>query len=325
MQKFLSLVITAAVLYMIFQMKTDNKSGSQDTEKAQQQSTTASTTENQNLTGNFLEKTVSNVLINVLKTEEGKLFFENILQPVNKPIAGIEGFKVNNADLIKSMFKINDFGEGTIGPASCGHVVTVSYQILDLSNNMVDQQTKTFTLGSQPVIAGLDNVIVGMMVGQTRHAIIPAKYAYQADRYKNLGIDQDATYKINVALKEILPHNFAKIGEVKIFDDEIAYRVPLICGDRAIFNAKITKLANGKVIYDTVAKSQKIQMRIGDINYPMIFSHALYGKIPIGTRTVIAKGRNYKALGAGVSVLFPKEQLPTDEYFMLELSDFETE
>ena len=60
------------------------------------------------------------------------------------------------------------------------------------------------------------------------------------------------------------------------------------------------------------------------MNYPMIFSHALYGKIPTGTRTIIANGSNYKALGMGNSIIFPKEQLPANEYFMLELSDFES-
>ena len=32
-------------------------------------------------------------------------------------------------------------------------------------------------------------------------------------------------------------------------------------------------------------------MKIGNLNYPMIFSHALHNKIPVGTRTVIAKGK----------------------------------
>jgi hypothetical protein len=331
MQKFLSLIITAAILYLIIQMKLDDKPKIPEEQKvvapianSKQDSATAPQ-ENQPLTGNFIEKALSSVLINVLKTEEGKMFFENILQPMNKPIAGAnDSFKINNTDLIKSMLKINSFGEGTVGPASCGHIVTVHYQILTMNNNVVEEQTKTYALGSRAVIPGLDNVIVGMMVGQTRQALIPAKYAYYEGKYRKPGINPEDSYKVNVALQSILPNNFVKNNKVKIFDDEVSYQMPLTCGDRVIFNARITKLANGKVLYDS-STLEKIKMKIGDMNYPLIFSHALYSKIPVGTRTVIAEGKSFQALAARISKIFPKDQLPESEYFMLELTDIKAE
>ena len=82
------------------------------------------------LTGNFLERTLQSVLINVLKTEDGRIFFENILKPINKPLnQHKQSLKVNNTDFINSMFQVKTFGEGEVGPASCGHVVTINYQI----------------------------------------------------------------------------------------------------------------------------------------------------------------------------------------------------
>jgi hypothetical protein len=36
-------------------------------------------------------------------------------------------------------------------------------------------------------------------------------------------------------------------------------------------------------------------MQIGNLSYPLIFSYALHNKIPIGSRTVIAKGKLFKS------------------------------
>ena len=152
------------------------------------------------------------------------------------------------------MFKINSFWQGTVGPASWGHIVKVHYQILVLNNSTIDEQIKTFTLGSRVIIPGLDSIIVGMKVGETRQAIVPPKYAYlnAKDGILNSGINPESYYKVNVTLQEIIPHSFAKEDEVKIFD------------------AKITKLSSGDIVYNSVAGGAKISMNIGDLRYPMI-------------------------------------------------------
>lgn len=329
MQKLITLIITAAIIYFIIQLKMNDKLTVQNNgaiATSEQQVTSSKNGETPALTGNFLEKTLSEVLINVLKTEEGRLFFENILQPINKPLAGGQhSFKFNNTDLIKSMYRINSFGEGSVGPAVCGHIVTIDYQILQLGGSLVEAKNKTYSLGTRPIIPGLDTIIFGMMVGQTRQAIIPAKFAFYDDKYRKNGLDPDASYKINVTLKELLPQNFIKDDEVKIFDDEIIYKMPLTCGDKVTFDAKITKLANGKILYNSEDTGSKLNMRIGDINYPVIFSYSLHNKIPTGTRTAIAKGKAFQSFSNKTSKIFPKEQLPSEEYFMLELSNFQVD
>lgn len=331
MHKTLSLIIAAAILYMVVQLQKEKEA---EKPAPIEVASDAPLSEVKpkileiSPEGNFLEKTLSKVLINALKTEDGRLFFENILQASSKPLlAGSDqSYKINNVNFIHSMFKVNNFGQGTIGPASCGHVAKVHYQILNLNNSVIEDQTKTFTLGARTIIPGLDSIIVGMKVGETRQAVLPPKYAYLnvKDKVVSLGIDPESYYKVNVTLQELLPSNFAKDDEVKIFDDEIIYKTPLLCGDKTVFDAKITRLSSGNTIYNSAASGAKIRMNIGDLRYPMIFSHALYGKIPGGTRTVIAKGKTFASLANKISVVFPKEQLPIDEYFMLELSNFES-
>lgn len=320
MQKALTFIIAAAIIYSIVQMKMqsppeENAPKAQTTEAESNNNTGTPEQANIPLTGNFLEKTVSKVLINALKTEEGRLFFENLLQPTNKPIADGKYTIEVNRDLIQPMFKINTFGNGTVGPATCGHVVTLHYQLLDINNNLLSENTKTFTLGSRAIMPGIDSVVVGMMVGQTRQAIFPTKYTSSNEENK--------PYRVNIVLNSILPNNFVNSNEVKIFDDEIAYRMPLLCGDKVGIDAKITKLSNGQVLYDSVQKGEKLDIKIGDINYPLIVSYALHGKVPVGTRTVIAKGKLFKALGSNINKMLNQSKVPVDEYLMLELTNFQ--
>jgi len=318
MQKLLTLIITGAIIYMIFQQNMKSLSPPEhlrpDAKKEQEKEGPAKAT---NMTGTFFERTLSSVLTNVLKTEEGRMFLESMFQPMNKPLAGSSsGFQMNNDSFVNSIFKIKTFDKGKKGPASCGHVVTVQYKILTTANLVIEEGTKTFSLGSGKIAPGVDAVIVGMKTGQTRHATINSKYIPETSANKI------SAFKVNVLLKEIIPDNF--IGEdVKIFDDQIAYKIPLVCGNKAVYHAKITKLSDGKVIYNSQDSAKKINMVIGNMNYPMIFSHALHNKIAVGTRTVIAKGKKFKSYSTNSSIIFPEKQLPENEYFMLELFDFD--
>lgn len=317
MQKLLTLIITAAILYMIFQHSIGRitvpehlKDTPVQTQQKQEESKEAP------VTGTFIEKTLSSVMINVLKSDEGRMFMESILQPMNKTVAGSgSGFKMNNDNFIQSIFNINSFGTGELGPASCGHIVTIHYKIFNNQNTVIEDKVATFPLGSEKVAPGLDAVIVGMKTGETRNATISNKYFQETLK------DRPSSFKVSVLLKEIVPQNFID-DSVKIFDDQIAYRIPLMCGNKVIYDAKITKLSNNEVIYSSEKAGEKIDMRIGNLNYPMIFSHALHNKIPVGTRTVIAKGKFFKSFAANNSTIFPNKILPEDEYFMVEFYNF---
>ncbi len=319
MQKLLTLIITGAIIYMIFQQNMKSLSPPEHLRPSPQTEQEAKEpTKEAAMSGTFFERTLSSVLTNVLKTDEGRMFLESMFQPMNKPLAGNgSGFAMNNDSFVNSIFKIKTFDKGEKGPASCGHVVTVNYKILTLANLVMEEGTKTFSLGSGKIAPGVDAVITGMKTGQTRHATITNKYIPETAG------DKISAFKVNVLLQKIIPDNF--IGDdVKIFDDQIAYKIPLVCGNKAIYHAKITQLKDGKVIYNSEDSGKKLQMIIGNMNYPMIFSHALHNKIPVGSRTVIAKGRKFKSYTTKNSIIFPDTQLPDNEYFMLELFDFDS-
>lgn len=327
MQKLLTLIITAAIIYMLFLYNTKNmqwpsySSGNQSETKSEQHKTKQDT--NQNIakpqpSGSFLEKTLSKVLINILSTDQGRTFFENILQPMESKISGegAGGYKINNTQILDAIFQIKTEGEGKKGPASCGHIVKVKYSLMTMDDKVIDSKIDTITLGNRKVTLGLSAVIVGMKTGQTRHAVIPVKYLND-----DLIIKTKNAVKASIYLEDIIPHNFAG-DDVKIFDDEIAYFEPLICGNYVHYDAKVTKLSSGEVVYDSKKNDKQIAMQIGDLRYPVIASHALHNKIPVGTRTVIAKGKLFQSFIDTNSVFFPEKPLSPNEYFMLEIYNF---
>lgn len=318
MQKLITLIVAGLIIYVVMNEKfADLYRDRPLTPKQEVTQNPSEKTEDVQMEGNFLEKSLSKMLVNILKTDEGKAFFENLIQPANKPLgASGSGFKMDNSQMVNSIFKIKTGGVRKEGPASCGHIVTAHYQITTLSNALVEEVTKTFNLGGSDVMTGLSDIIVGMHEGETREGLVMPQYAIGA---KN----PQAAYKVKVALQSIMPKLIIDPEKVKVFDDEIAYQRPYLCGERAIFDVKISK-CSGEVVYDSQKLGRKVNMVLGDLAYPMIFSHGLFAKVPVGTRTVIAQGKYFRSLAiASMNKIFQKEQLPVDEYFLIEFKNFE--
>jgi len=315
MQKLLTFIIAAAIIYTLMNAKLDQFQKEKQATPAVEVAVAAGPDPEPE--GNFLEKSLSKLLINILKTNEGRTFFENLIQPANRPLsAGGEAFKLDNSKLVEGIFKITTYGEGAVGPASCGHIVSVRYQLTTLTNTLIEEGEKTFSLGSDEAMVGMSDIIVGMYEGQSREGFIPQKYAHPA---KN----PNTAYKLKATLLSITPKLYASPLDIKIFDDEIAYSTPCLCGDRATFDVNIKRI-NGDVIYDSAKSGQKISMIIGDLAYPMIFSYALFNKVPVGTRTVLAQGKYLRSLATGdISRIFQKEQPAKDEFFIIEFKNFE--
>ena len=325
MQKFLTLTIAVAIIYQIMHIKIDDYITTKPIiEKSQTQTPAVVETPPQaELDGGFLEKSLSKVLINILKTPEGRTFFENMIQPIEKPMVGEDtGFSLDGTKLTENIFKIKTSGTKGLGPASCGHVVSVQYMITKMDGIIVDRGNQSFQLGASKVIPALEDIIVGMYVGQTREGVAPAKYAYDNPKFRGPNKEPGLNYKVTVTLENIMPSIFMPPAAIKIFDDKMAYQLPYLCSERAVFDVKISKI-DGTTIYDTEKLQQPVSMILGDMHYPMIFSHGLFGKAPIGIRTVVAQGKYLRSLvNKDANKIFPQKQLPEEEFFFIEFKNF---
>lgn len=255
------------------------------------------------LEGNFLERMLSKIMINSLKTEEGKAFFSQLIGPENKAIVGNKnGFALGTNDNVKNIFKVSELalGDGN-NKAICGQKVDI--ELIAMNN---ERHTLSDVLGSKALGPGLSSAVIGMNIGSQREAVIPQKY---------FGTMFQDFHKVRIKLNSIKANLFIDSKNTKIYDDRIAYAIPLLCGDKVNFKMVITDLSNGKTIH----QSSQTSHHIGDNNYPLIFAYSLHGKVPVGKRNIIAQGKAYRALNKN-KLLF-LEPILDERYYMLELSD----
>ena len=138
------------------------------------------------LEGGAIERSLSKVAINVLKTPEGRAFFEKIIQPVNQDVRELDqSFDVQGLNLIKSLFNIRQLQAGKGEEcAVCGHLVAVNYMITMANDIILENKTNTIQLGSRNNITALENVVTGMKIGEIRQAFAPSEHAYDALKFR---------------------------------------------------------------------------------------------------------------------------------------------
>lgn len=321
-QKILTIAVGCFIIYSVLNAKMHNLNTKSDVSSVDV--TVQNADANVEMTGNFIEKTMSTVISNVMKTPEGRTFFENIVRPVNinsKDETG-QGMIFDYTKIVPSLFRVHTTGDiNGRGPASCGQRVNIQYSILNTDDIVVDHGTKTFLIGSREMIPALENMIVGMYVGQSREGTAMPKYAYDNPKFQGPNKQPSLNYKIKVTLLAIEDEVFMNTSNVRVFDDRIAYQIPYLCGDDVVFDVKISRV-DGKVLYDSVALGTTCQMRLGDTSYPRLFSYALFGKMPSSNRVVITQGKYLKSIHQKHDrVADIKLDVPDYEYLIIEFDN----
>jgi FKBP-type peptidyl-prolyl cis-trans isomerase len=107
--------------------------------------------------------------------------------------------------------KITTIKEGTGAPAKNGDSVSVQYTGTLTDGTVFDSNVDpkfghpepfSFTLGAHMVIAGWDQGVLGMKVGEKRHLVIPSDLAYGAQGAGGL-IPPNATLEFDVEVTSI--------------------------------------------------------------------------------------------------------------------------
>ena len=230
-------------------------------------------------------------------------------------------FDVQGLNLIKSIFNIQQTSPGKGKEcAVCGHLVSVSYMITTEKDIILENKTNTIQIGSRNEIAALENIVAGMKVGETRRALSRGEYAYDPKAFRRDDINVGERVKITATLLDISPKVFITPQEVKIYDDKLDYKMPILCGDKINFHLNVKKF-DGTEVFNS-KKSKAITMQVGDIRYPLLFGYALQGKIPTGKRMVIAPGKYlYGISGKAPHSMFQEQAIAKGEHFMIEFSD----
>jgi len=271
--------------------------------------------------GTSFEKTISKVIYNIMKTEKGRIILEKMVRPVHSSSQDRDfSIAINNRVALDNMLNIKTKEQGIGRQAICGHKVEVDYRIINMQDMVLDSGQKVITLGNKEIFQGLDNVVVGMKEEELRSAIIPEKLAYENRYYiGKKPINRTSDYRLEVKLLKVLSH--MDIDEsVRIFDNMVSLKIPMMCGDRATFHAKIEEIG-GKTLLDSYAIKRPITFELGNKFYPLLFSYALFNKDDKGARFVITPGKYLKLFNSEVFTILDRAKISDSNYYMVQFSN----
>jgi hypothetical protein len=305
MRKFITTITLVLLIYVVATQYLKNQPVAHVTS---QESDKPKTTENKT-SGSFVEKSLTNIIMNVIQTPNGREAIAKVLQPLNESGVNINqlNFKMNNSNIIDNILKIQTSGISSSRKAICGSIVDVEYQIKEFSNIESETKREIITLGSDSINIGLSTIIVGMSEGQKRTGVI-------SDQLGNRN-GNDTPKNIEVTLHKIVSNESINDSNVKIFDSILTSYVPCLCGEKFNINIKISRF-DGTEIFNS-KNDEYISYRIGDHGFPLIFAYGIFNKLRSGTRTIITQGKYFRDFGKNQ---FKLGKINDSEYYIMDIT-----
>jgi len=307
------LAVTYFILYQLFQFQSKLAFNASSAYEAERQNSGIKKL-------NFLENFAANIVIKLSESEKGGNFLLKLVRPTSS-IDDKEAMRVNNRNYLNTVFNIkrenikqsassSADSDATLETkaAYCGADVVVDYSISKAGNSVEERLADTLHLGGGSLLA-LENIIIGMREGETLDAHIPYWYAGRLQQFMSSNEEKSIGLQLKVKLLKVMTR---EIRDVRIFDDFVCINQPLMCGNNVKLNVKISK-ANGQSIFQG-----PVNYTIGDQNYPLIFSYALFNKPLSSIRTVIAPSSLLKSSGEKIAIKLSQEALKSEELILLE-------
>ena len=264
--------------------------------------------------GNFLERSISKIVSNVIKTEEGKELFTKMIRPTNS-FAENDGvtIKFDDKKILNSLFKITEITPGQGMPACCGDKVKINYKLYKPEGT--ENQDLEIVLGSKLK----NNFITSLFIGMKKNSKISALVPNNTENISinELQVDQSKYTQIEASLIEI-SHSEINPREIKIFNDGFSYFLPVLCGDKIKFNLVIEDLA-GEILFTTEKEKVKIEMNLGDEQFPAIFSYAIFNQTISVNRTIIAPAKYLRKCDKK----FNLSNVNNNQYILMKITDLE--
>ncbi len=251
------------------------------------------------LSGNFIERVIAQILINVLNTDQGQrslAFLSNSLQH------GLEKFvsknfeknfeKVSHYLVPLYFYKTDKRGKGPC--IICGQKFKAKYQIMDKDmKNILLEKEEESVLGSKKILNEINVLMPGMKKGETIYSMLGSSSVNQDLQSKNI-MNQQKLQKIFIKLTDIeYNEELINIEKTYIFDSQLVdinlEQERIICGDKISFQFQIVDLISKKVIFDS--KEKIFSNFVGSAELPVIFNYALHKKPLKGTRSIICDGK----------------------------------
>lgn len=332
MQKYFTIAVVIAILYTAY---TNSEFGQKNSNIVSDSAENLSKAKNlftdkvegeEEIKGSFVERTLSKVFLNLIKTEEGKDFLYNMIKPVNGPI-DYQTFvmDLNDDQFLQNLLQIkvlNKVENNSNHSTYCGTNVTADYIIKDLNNKIIEDNIVNFTLGTKTLLYGLENVIIGMKIGEKRSATIPPEFAYlHPSVTKNSENLPRTSVNVEVTLKEINNPDELQLNKISKYNDKFSFKIPYLCGQNIKMHVKITDF-DGKLVFNSKSASdKKIATFIGSPELPIAINYGINNTTPDGTRAIITPGLYLKNSGNLVQV----PNIADHKLYLVEIFELESD
>lgn len=277
--------------------------------------------DNKEIEGNFVERALSRVASNALKTPEGQTFLNNLVVKDYKKLNQEDPYNITDIDLVANLHNIEADNSKATHKIYCGDIVKVKYIIKDVHDKQLESATKLVTLGEGNLLPALEDAIANSYVGSKLKLITPLEYGYHSAAYK-FNINSKNKPAIVKVEAEIISKANPNQETNKIYKSNkfFAHQKPLSCGQSLNFTYKLTEL-DGKEIMQQKNYAYKIGLR----SDPIIFSRALFNEIKASHLQVIFAGRELKNFENKFNAKFKNKQLKDDKFYYLEIFDIKAD
>ncbi len=134
----------------------------------------------------------------------------NVPRPAGRTIAAFAvlaiafGCEPKDPTVRETPVKIVSETDGVGAPAKQGDLVTISYRMrLEDGRVILEDKGYRFILGTDSVIGGIEDAVVGMRVTGEREILVPPRLHWGSNGYGDGAIPKDATLSIELRLESI--------------------------------------------------------------------------------------------------------------------------
>ena len=253
-----------------------------------------------NFEGNVLERFVSHVALNVIKTKTGMSAFNKVISAKKPHVHMNENIKINDFNMFNSLLNVKNNNKYRHNiHASCGDNVEIQYFVQDNKSNIIygNYQKQKCTLGNKEIPMAIENLVINMRPGEIKTATLEGEYIYHLLKTYGLKLnpqtqnDTDRTgkqvYYLQVELNEIFDKKSTQYSanDFIVFNSHISMSTPVMCGENVYITVQIDSINHKNLFNDT------IKFSLGGSTTPLFINYGAPGLSGQNVRTILTTAR----------------------------------
>jgi hypothetical protein len=226
---------------------------------------------------NIVERVVTNVLTDFVKTPTGYVMAKNLLTPQNQMNITNQYISTSGYNKQLEKYKLEHLRESEGAITNCGQRIKLQYIITDSNETVLDSKVTEYRVGKHN-IEEFNILPIGLRTG----GLSKAKFFSTRDNISLQNIF------VTLSVLKHIDNNDINTQNIKIFDEYISNNRPIQCADNIRFDFKLSEIS-GK----TISEGSK-ELKLGDTESNHVLSYLLTNMQLMGTRTIIIKAEELK-------------------------------